>query len=85
MGSQNIISCVIRNMNTSTIIFNVAAVIMIIGIVLAVVDLVRHKATVHGITPSPTFVAKTTLLPATTVMPIPRATMAADTSSEPDT
>lgn len=36
-------------MKTSTIIFNVAAVIAVVGAFIALADLMRHKATSYGV------------------------------------
>ena len=46
-------------MKTSTIIFNVAAVITLVGIFIALVDLMKNKTHSYGITPSPTVVPTT--------------------------
>lgn len=41
-------------MKSTTLIFNVAAVIAMIGVFIALVDLMRHKTTTYGVTPNPT-------------------------------
>lgn len=41
-------------MKTSTIIFNFAAVVVCFAVLLAVVDLMRHKTMTYGVTPQPT-------------------------------
>lgn len=41
-------------MKTSTIVFNVAAVITMLGVCVALVDLMRHKTKSYGVTEAPT-------------------------------
>lgn len=53
-------------MKTSTIIFNVAAVLAIIGVFIALADLMRHKAKTFGVeTQAPV------AMPAAAVLPTP--------------
>ena len=40
-------------MKTSTIIFNVAAVLTLLGVFIALADLARHKTVSYGVTSSP--------------------------------
>lgn len=41
-------------MKSTTLIFNVAGIIAVIGVIIGLVDLMRHKTTTYGVTPNPT-------------------------------
>lgn len=60
-------------MQTSTIVFNVAAVVALIAAFIALIDLMKHKTTTYGVvTQAPT------LMPATVApTPVPTVTPAA--------
>jgi hypothetical protein len=56
-------------MQTSSIIFNAAAVVALVGVFLALADLMKHKTVAYGVTLAPTVSAVTSAPTAVTSAP----------------